>query len=186
MGEPHGPQSPEPGLAAAVADAAEALVSIWDAANDRAVSRLSGSQLRALLFVERADGVNLRGLAAGLGMILSSASRLCDRLVAAGVLARETGLADRREIALRVTPSGRALLRELRAARRARLATALAGMSPAGRTALLRGLQEFAAASRGDGGQPASRVVADRPDHRAGRADHRGVAAEQRRAYRHG
>jgi DNA-binding MarR family transcriptional regulator len=77
-------------------------------------------------------------------MILSSASRLCDRLVAAGLIDREPSRADRREIALTLTPHGVGLLANLRAERRRRLAAVLAGMSETSRTALLRGLREFA------------------------------------------
>ena len=104
---------------------------------------LSGSQLRALLTVEKSPGINLRGLARRLSMILSSASRLCDRLVAAGLLDRAPGRLDRREIALSLTPVGAALLVELRSERRRRLAGVLAGMSASGRDALLSGLREF-------------------------------------------
>ncbi len=127
----------------AVDAAAEALLSVWDAARESASNRVSGSQLRALLVVEAYDGINLRGLAAQLGVILSSASRLCDRLVAAGVLERVPGRTDRREIALHLTPAGRRMLDELRSDRHRRIAAVLERMSPAGRQALLRGLAEF-------------------------------------------
>ena len=136
--------------AAAVDDAAPALLAAWDAARQRATPLLSGPQLNALLVVEREEGINLRGLAAQLRMILSSASRLCDRLVASGLIEREPGRADRREIALFLTPSSRQLLADLRATRRELLTDVLERMTPAGRAALLRGLTEFAdAAERG-------------------------------------
>lgn len=141
-----GPDGPDASTAAAVDAAAAALLSVWDAARERASGRLSGSQLRALLVVERAEGINLRGLAATLNMLLSSASRLCDRLVAAGMLEREPGRTDRREISLRLTPQGRRFMDELRRDRRERLARVLGRMSPGGRQALLRGLAEFEAA----------------------------------------
>lgn len=133
--------------AAAVDAAAGALLSVWDAARERANERLSGSQLRALLVVERSEGINLRGLATTLNMLLSSASRLCDRLVAAGMLEREPGRTDRREISLRLTPQGRRFMDELRRDRRERLARVLGRMSPGGRQALLRGLTEFETAA---------------------------------------
>jgi DNA-binding MarR family transcriptional regulator len=147
MAEHHGPVGPDPMRAAAVDDAAPALLAAWDAARQRATPLLSGPQLGALLVVERAEGINLRGLAAQLNMILSSASRLCDRLVASGMVERVTGRADRREIALYLTPSSRQLLSHLRATRRELLAEVLERMSPTGRAALLRGLTEFAAAA---------------------------------------
>ncbi|HYN96200.1 MAG TPA: MarR family transcriptional regulator [Pilimelia sp.] len=106
---------------------------------------MSVSQLRALLAIEASPGINLRRLAAGLDIILSSASRLCDRLVAAGLLEREPGRLDRREISLTLTGSGAGLLAELRVERRRMLAEALAGMSETGRAALLNGLREFTA-----------------------------------------
>jgi DNA-binding MarR family transcriptional regulator len=137
------PDGPEASIAAAVESAADALLSVWDDVRESAPTRLSGSQLRALLVIEQNEGINLRGVANELGAILSSASRLCDRLVAAGLLEREPGRLDRREIALSLTPVSRTLLADLRGERRARLAEVLSRMSQAGRTALLSGLQEF-------------------------------------------
>lgn len=148
MAESGGPGGPDATLATAVDTAAAALLSVWDAARERSTGRLSSSQLRALMVVEQFDGINLRGLAGILGMLLSSASRLCDRLVAAGLLEREPGRADRREISLHLTTVGSRLLDEIRADRRERLAATLAGMTPAGRQALLRGLAEFDQAFR--------------------------------------
>jgi DNA-binding MarR family transcriptional regulator len=145
MAEHHGPDGPDPMRAAAVDDAAQALLASWDAAREQATPRLSWPQLSALLVVERAEGTNLRGLAENLKMLLSSASRLCDRLVASGMVERVPGRADRREIALYLTPSSRAVLEELRRTRRAMLATVLERMSPTGRAALIRGLTEFSA-----------------------------------------
>ncbi|GAA3344596.1 hypothetical protein GCM10020358_48480 [Amorphoplanes nipponensis] len=136
--------------AAAVDDAAPALLATWDAARQRATPLLSGPQLNALLVVEREEGINLRGLAAQLRMILSSASRLCDRLVASGMVERAPGRADRREIALFLTPSSRHLLEHLRATRRELLNEVLGRMTPAGRAALLRGLTEFAAVAEAE------------------------------------
>src|SRR5690349_18509583 len=147
MAEHHGPDGPDPMRAAAVDDAAPALLAAWDAARQLATPLLSGPQLNALLVVEGAEGINLRGLAAQLRMILSSASRLCDRLVASGMVQRVPGRADRREIALYLTPSSRQLLEHLRTTRRELLAGVLERMTPAGRAALLTGLAEFAAAS---------------------------------------
>ncbi|HEV8173738.1 MAG TPA: MarR family transcriptional regulator [Actinoplanes sp.] len=147
MAEHHGPDGPDPMRAAAVDDAAQALLAAWDAAREQATPRLSGPQLSALLVVERAEGINLRGLAGELKMLLSSASRLCDRLVASGMVERVPGRADRREIALYLTPSSRQLLDELRLTRRELLSTVLERMSATGRAALIRGLTEFAAAA---------------------------------------
>jgi DNA-binding MarR family transcriptional regulator len=155
----HGPGGPDPKQSAAVDDAALALLATWEAAREQATQRLSLPQLNALLAVERDEGVNLRGLAGRLKMILSSASRLCDRLVAAGLVERVPGRVDRREIALYLTPSSRQLLEELRASRRATLGAVLGRMSPAGRAALVRGLTEFAAAAQGPEASESARTA---------------------------
>ncbi|MFC5926148.1 MarR family winged helix-turn-helix transcriptional regulator [Micromonospora vulcania] len=130
-------------MAAALDAAAAALLGVWESAREGTANRVSGAQLRAVMVVEQHDGINLRRLATRLDMLLSSASRLCDRLVAAGMLEREPGRLDRREISLHLTPDARRLLSELRADRQARLDTVLAAMSPQGRDALLSGMREF-------------------------------------------
>jgi DNA-binding MarR family transcriptional regulator len=151
-------EGPDPMHTAAIDDAAQALLFAWDQAREQVTPRLSWPQLNALLAVERAEGVNLGGLAAELSMLLSSASRLCDRLVANGMVERVPGRADRREIALYLTPSSRALLAELRRIRRRSLAQTLERMSAAGRAALLRGLTEFSAAAEdAEAGSPSAR-----------------------------
>jgi DNA-binding MarR family transcriptional regulator len=146
--------------AAAVDAAAQALLATWEAvARERATPRLSGPQLNALTVVERSEGINLRTLAGQLSMLLSSASRLCDRLVAAGLLDRVPGRADRREIALFLTSAGRQVLDDLRVARRAMLSEVLERMSPAGRAALIRGLSEFSDAVSATGDSGAARTA---------------------------
>ena len=145
--------------AAAIDDAAQALLFAWDQAREQVTPRLSWPQLNALLAVERAEGVNLGGLAAELNMLLSSASRLCDRLVANGMVERVPGRADRREIALYLTPASRNLLAELRHIRRRALTGVLEKMSAGGRAALLRGLTEFAAAADENGGSASAQTA---------------------------
>ena len=152
----HGPDGPDPTHAAAIDDAAKALLLAWDVAREQVTPRLSSVQLNALLAVERAEGINLGGLAAELGMLLSSASRLCDRLVASGMIERVPGRADRREIALYLTPASRALLAALGHVRRRSLTAVLEKMSGSGRAALLRGLTEFAAAAEENGAASSS------------------------------
>src|SRR4051812_5605022 len=131
------------GDAKAVDEAAASLFAIFEAAREQGHTRLSSSQLQALLAVERDEGLNLGALADTMGVILSSASRLCDRLVAAGMLERGVSAVDRREVSLTLTRSGREVLANLRADRRERLDRVLRRMAPAARAALLRGLREF-------------------------------------------
>ncbi|GAA1742497.1 MarR family transcriptional regulator [Luedemannella helvata] len=134
-------------MAHAVDGEARALMAIFEAAREQAQTHLSASQLQALIVVSQDEGLNMRALASGLGVILSSASRLCDRLVAAGMLDRDPSPLDRREVTLRLTSAGRDLLQQLRDERRLRIEAVLVGMAPAARGALLRGLREFSRAA---------------------------------------
>jgi DNA-binding MarR family transcriptional regulator len=137
--------------AATVDAAAESLLAIFEAAREQARTRLSSSQLQALLVVHGNEGLNLRALANGMGIILSSASRLCDRLTAAGMLERAVSRVDRREISLTLTAYGREVLHDLREDRLRRLERVLDKMGPASRSALLRGLREFNRVSNKNG-----------------------------------
>ncbi|MEE1757032.1 MarR family transcriptional regulator [Streptomyces sp. SP18CS02] len=109
---------------------------------------VSPSQLRALLVLERHNGANLRTLSDALGSRNSSVSRLCDRLEAMGLVTREPSPTSRREVQLRLTRRGRAVLGELRQARAREVAAVLVRMDPGAVSALSEGLIAFAAAAR--------------------------------------
>jgi DNA-binding MarR family transcriptional regulator len=136
-------------LSTAIETAAEMLVIVWGRGQESLRPPVSGSQLRALLLVERAGEINLNGLADQLGAIPSSASRLCDRLQAGGLLMRTPGRTDRREVNLSLTRDGRALLASMRHARRVEIGKVLEAMSPAEREGLLAGLESFRSAAEG-------------------------------------
>ena len=103
---------------------------------------LPPAQVRALLAIDAADDLNVTGLARVLGTSPSATSRLCDRLEAAGLLARVPA-ASRREILLRLTGSGQRLARWIRDQQRAALARVLETISPDGRADLARGLSDL-------------------------------------------
>src|SRR3954449_11401909 len=67
-------------------------------------------QLRALTVISDAGEANLVQLAEGMGVTVSTTSRLVDRLIAAGLVDRRTAAHTRREISLRLTEQGRELL----------------------------------------------------------------------------
>ncbi|MEU8652539.1 MarR family transcriptional regulator [Streptomyces sp. NPDC048737] len=120
--------------------AAELLEVLWGRA---ATAPVSASQLRVLLILEHHEGINLRTLADALASTPPSASRLCDRLQAAGFVERTVSPSDRREVRLYLSGRGTAFLADLRARREKVLRAVLDQMSPARRTALLRGLEAF-------------------------------------------
>jgi DNA-binding MarR family transcriptional regulator len=137
------PPGGEAGLARA-----EAGLSVLTEAWQRAVEQLGSvtppAQLRALLIVDSAGTMNLTGLAGLLGASASATSKLCDRLAAAGLLARGPAEVSRREITLRSTESGQRVARWVRDQRRAALDQTLTSMSLEGRRDLARALAELA------------------------------------------
>jgi DNA-binding MarR family transcriptional regulator len=137
--------------AAEVELAAEALVGIWAHVAESLDVRVSPTQLRALTAVGRYGELNLSQLAEALGALPSSASRLCDRLEAAGLLTRDTGRANRRAVSLRLTPEGEALLAQARTSRQEQIAQVLAAMTPAARDELAEGLTAFQHAAEPQG-----------------------------------
>ncbi|MEU2284081.1 MarR family transcriptional regulator [Streptomyces sp. NPDC013178] len=127
-------------MARRVADAVESLVAGWLAAAEETAPRLPARQLLALRTVRRRPELNLTALAEHLGVGLPTASRLCDRLEAAGLLERTVPPRNRREVQLVLTPYGRRVLADVTERRVRRLAAVFEGMSTAQRTALVHGL----------------------------------------------
>ncbi|WP_454320425.1 MarR family winged helix-turn-helix transcriptional regulator [Streptomyces phaeoluteigriseus] len=142
-GRADGPRDGPEAVAAEIADAVESLTDLWSVAAHDAALRLSPHQMRALRVLEGTPGLNLTTLAECLDIGLPTASRLCDRLEAAGLLDRSSHPHKRREVRLSLTTTGQHVLGDA-AVRRARaLAVALAVMEPAERDALRRGLRAF-------------------------------------------
>ena len=135
-------------LAAAIDEFAGTFAEVWGRVQHVPASPVPATQMRVLFIVERRGSVNVSGLAAELAASAPSASRLCDRLQAAGLLVRDPG-PNRREISVRLSRDGRSLLDDVRRARRQELEKVLAAMSPAARTALLTGLAHFHVAATG-------------------------------------
>jgi DNA-binding MarR family transcriptional regulator len=111
------------------------------------VAALSPVQLRALTALHSMGEANLGRLAGEMGVTVSTASRLVDRLAAAGRVHRRPSPADRREVSLSLTAGGEALLREYDDRRVTALRQRLEEV-PAGRR-LVDALTEFASELRG-------------------------------------
>jgi DNA-binding MarR family transcriptional regulator len=122
-----------------------ALFETWETAVEELGCAVPVAQVRALLIIDQAGGLNLDRLARTLGRSSSATSRLCDRMEAAGLLTRDRAAVSRREIMLLVTGSGGRLAHWVHSQRRAVVGQVLRSMSPAGREALARGLRELAA-----------------------------------------
>lgn len=114
-------------LAAAIDAAAETLIAVLDSAASR--HQVPPTQLRVLALISSRQETNVNGLAELLDVVPSSASRLCDRLEATGLLRRVADPRDRREVRLVPTAAALTLLGEL-AERRQRAVQAVLDRMP--------------------------------------------------------
>ncbi|MFF8873335.1 MarR family winged helix-turn-helix transcriptional regulator [Streptomyces massasporeus] len=141
-----GPCDGPEAVAREIADAVESLTGLWSMAAQEAALRLSLHQLRALRALEAAPDLNLTALAERLDIGLPTASRLCDRLEAAGLLERALHPDNRREVRLALTAQGQHVLDDVATRRSHALAAALTAMEPAELIVLRRGMHAYLAA----------------------------------------
>ena len=134
-------------VAAAVESTVESLLGVFESARLAQSPAVPPAQLRVLTIISRSEHTNMSRLADALDVVPSSASRLCDRLEATGLLRRVPDPRDRREVRLLLTPAALRLLEELRERRRTALAEVLERMSPARRQELVHALAAFESAA---------------------------------------
>ena len=119
------------------------------------------AQLRALNVLGRGETERtptMGELAEAVGVALSTATQLVERIEKRGLVRREhSDPDDRRVVRLALTDEGRRLLAERRRLRRERLAAALAELRPAEQAALVAALVPLAAALRHVDHQDAAR-----------------------------
>jgi DNA-binding MarR family transcriptional regulator len=139
-------------VATAAELAVDSLLSVLESARLAQSPAVPPTQLRVLAIVAGNRHTNMNRLAEALDVVPSSASRLCDRLEANGLLSRMPDPRDRREVRLMLTPSARRLLDDLRDRRRTALSVVLERMAPSARQELVRSLQAFDTAERHHGG----------------------------------
>jgi DNA-binding MarR family transcriptional regulator len=113
-------------------------------------------QLRVLVLASQPGHLNATGVAEALDVHLSSASRICDRLVQAGLLARRDLPRDRRHVELTLTPAGERLLETLNEHRRDVFSRILRRMDAAERDALSQALSGFVTAAKEYEARPAA------------------------------
>jgi DNA-binding MarR family transcriptional regulator len=142
-------------------EAARAVMRISLHAADQ-IGGVSVVQLRALTVLDREGRANLAQLADGMGVTVSTTSRLVDRLVAAGLVDRRTAPHTRREIALTLTAHGRATLTRYDDLRLASLQECLDSLADGEREEALRGLRAFGghAAREGEAATPEGAAAA--------------------------
>jgi DNA-binding MarR family transcriptional regulator len=123
--------------------AAESLAAVLDPARGDHALRVSPTQLRVLTWLRSHPHTNVNGLAESLGVGPSSASRLCDRLEALGLLRRVADPRDRREVQVQVTSEAEQLMTQISRNRQRALDAVLARMPEASRQELVRSLTAF-------------------------------------------
>jgi DNA-binding MarR family transcriptional regulator len=134
---------------------AVATMSLGPAAEDTTIA-----QYRALVVLASRGPQRLVDLAGALGVMPSTAGRMCDRLVRKGLIRRHRARADRRAVQVSITAAGRDVVDQATARRRALIATIL-GRLPADRqAAVANALQAFTEAA---GEIPDSRWPARQP-----------------------
>ena len=102
------------------------------------------AQYRMLAVLADDDGQNVRDLAARLGVDRSTATRMCNRLVLAGLIERSEDPADRRAVVISLSGEGRAVVASVTRARRDSVAALLRSLPPARRVQRVDLLDEFA------------------------------------------
>ncbi|MCV7051805.1 MarR family transcriptional regulator [Mycobacterium heidelbergense] len=138
---------PSAGQIDAVLRASRALVGIAAGSIAEVDGDVTVPQLRVLVMVATEGPLNLAAVAAGLGVNASNASRICDRLIRAGLLDRRDLPDDRRHIRLSLTDAGSRLVNKMMKHRRTAIARVLRDMAPDDRELLATALDRFATAA---------------------------------------
>ena len=111
-------------------------------------------QFRTLVILSNRGPMNLGTLAGRLGVQRSAAGRMVDRLVAVGLIDRQTNPTSRRELLAALTTRGRQVVRRVTAHRRDEIARIVEAMPAQERRGLVRALTAFTAA----GGEPEAQL----------------------------
>lgn len=148
MGGP--PDEDADAVTSAVLTASRLLVAISARSLASVQERVTLPQFRMLVILATHQEMKLVALAERLAVNPSTAMRMVERLTAAGLIDRRVNPASRREILLRLTRSGRQIVDEVTARRRAEIAAIVAKMPADQRTGLVGALRAFTDA----GGEP--------------------------------
>lgn len=109
-------------------------------------------QFRMLVILESRGSMRISALAELLDVNPSTATRMIDRLVATGMVARQSNPATRREVVVELTGEGSRVVRGVSRRRRAAIGRIVAKMPEAERRGLVEALTAFTDA----GGEPAA------------------------------
>jgi DNA-binding MarR family transcriptional regulator len=123
--------------------ASRALVAIAAKSLARVEDQVTLPQYRALVVLASREGLRPIDLADALDVSPSTATRMCDRLVRKELVERVHSDSDRREVVLRLSPDGRALVGEVTSQRRRDLRRVVARISAEDQSRLIEALRIF-------------------------------------------
>src|SRR5579872_4045877 len=113
------PESPVDQAAVdAVLTASRTMVAVATMSLGTAAEETTIAQYRALVVLASRGSQRLVDLAGALGVMPSTAGRMCDRLVRKGLIRRHRARADRRTVQVTITAAGRAVVDQATARRR--------------------------------------------------------------------
>jgi DNA-binding MarR family transcriptional regulator len=101
------------------------------------------AQYRALVVLQSRGPQSAQQLAAELGVAASTVTRMCDRLVAKGLIERDAVAENRREVRLMATPAGAEIVGAVSRRRRRELRRIVSAMPERDRASLVRALETF-------------------------------------------
>lgn len=131
----------------AVLQASRALVAVAARSLAATEDAVTLPQYRALVLLASRGPQNVGGLAELLHIHPSTATRLCDRLAAKGLIERTTSTESRREVTLNLAAPGRSLVRTVTNRRVRDISAILGRLDPKARRAVARALRAFADAA---------------------------------------
>lgn len=114
---------------------------------------VTSPQLRVLVLIATHGPQHLGAVAADLRVHPSNATRICDRLVNAGLIEREDDPQDRRFLKLVLSARGRQLVVQVMDHRRTAIAAVIGRLPSRTRASLAAALDEFARAAGEDGSE---------------------------------
>jgi DNA-binding MarR family transcriptional regulator len=135
------------GQAEEILAGAQILLGISVRSLDSLENRVTMPQLRMLTVLHLGGAMNLSALADTVGISLSSASRLCDRLVSADLVHRRPSDRTRREVRLTLTAAGEDLLAAIDERRMAEIDRVLDSLPARRRGSIAAAFAEFARAA---------------------------------------
>ena len=104
-------------------------------------------EYRALVVLATLGPQNLGGLSGHLAVHPSTGTRLCDRLIAKGLIERRARTDDRREVSIHLTKRGQRLFRTVTELRRSEFAAIVDRIPSARLEAVIEALRDFAEAA---------------------------------------